>query len=182
MIELRGDAVLLGAAAVVASVRADDHLVGVLGDRVDEAPQPLGDPPGGVHRRELGHLHTVRVDVPCDEVAAEPDEYAADVGLIAFVLEAGEEPLLELVEPQLAYLKAVLVFAIDGLRQDALFAVNIRQHQHRGGVVLLCFDTLGQWGLGGLNARECRQGVAPLTLAVDLSQGRLVPIAVGRQL
>ena len=103
MIKLGGDSILLGAPPVVARVCADDHIACLGGYCVDHSPQPLGNPPRRVHRRELSDLGTVWMDMPSDEVASQPDEHASNVGLIAFVLQAIEEPLFELLHPLFAH-------------------------------------------------------------------------------
>ena len=73
--------------------------------------------------------------MPRNEVASEPDDHSPDVGLVPLVLEAVEEPLFNLGEPQLTYVKRVVVFAVDGLGQHPLFGMNIGQHQNGRGVV-----------------------------------------------
>ena len=176
MLELRGNAVLFGASPVVAGVGADDNLVGVLGHAVDQAPQPVCNPAGGGHGRKLGHLDAVWMNVPSDEVAAQPDDHPPDVRLVPLVLKAVEEPFFQLGKPQLTYVKRVVVLAVDRLGQHPLFAVDVRQHQDGRGVVLgpllVSLDSFGQGN--GRYALQRRETVAPLTLAVDLLKGRLV--------
>ena len=107
--------------------------------------------------------------MPSDEVASEPDDHPPDVGLVPLVLEAVEEPLLQLGHPQLTYVKAVVVLAVDGLRQHPLFGMNIGQHQDGRGVVLSPLLGLSVFGQGhGRYALQRRKPVGPLTLAVDL--------------
>ena len=177
VVHLGGDPGLaLVASPVVAGVRADDHLVGVLGHVVDEPAKPLGDPPRGVHRRQLGHLDAVRVNVAGDKVAAEPHEHAANVGLVAFVGEAVEKPLLQFGDPQLAYVKRVVVLAVHRLGQHPLLTMNVGEHEDRRGVVPHTLPRLAAFVRRyALHALQRSHRIGAASLAVDVREGELVP-------
>ena len=163
VLHLGADAELVGAAAVVARVCGDDHLVGLAGDGVEESPDPLAGPAGGREGGQLGKLGCVVVDVAREEVATEPDHDAADVGQPAFVLEHDGQPLAELSDPLVGHVQAVVVEAVDRRRVDAFLDVPVGEQNHHGGRVPLRLAGPLACPVRGDAAEAChRVGTGPL--------------------
>ena len=137
VLHLGADAELFCAAAVVARIGRNDHLVGLAGDVVEEPADSFPSPPGGREGGQLGELGGIVVNVARQEIATEPDHHAADLGQPAFVLEHDGEPLAELSDPLVCYVQAVVVEAVDCGRVDAFLDVPIREEHHHGGRVPL---------------------------------------------
>ena len=127
MFHLGPDPQLVSAAAMVARIGGDDHLVGHASHEVDQSLDPLAGPSARSQGSELGQLGGVVVDVTRDEIATQPQDDPTHRDEATLMLNKRGNPLGQFLNPSVCHIEAVVVETVDRVGIDTLFDVPIAQ-------------------------------------------------------